>query len=153
MDSFRVSRLVTLAAIGAVAAVCAGSGLARPAEPHAVLTQATGDFQVTNSRDGQAIFQANGLSPGGAVSGTVQLTNTGALPGDLAIEQLDVQDQPGANGGLLSSAVHVDISDVTAGSSVPIFTGQLGGVGNRPLGSIGPGEARTFEFTASLPDG
>jgi hypothetical protein len=149
-----VSRLLTLAAIGAVVAVCAGSGLARPAEqPHAVLTQATGDLAVANSQDGHAIFQATGLAPGHSVTGTVQLVNTGSLPGDLGLEQLDVQDQPGVNGGLLSNAISLDITDVTGGNSVPIFNGRLGGLGSRPLGSIGPGETRTFRFTVSLPDG
>jgi hypothetical protein len=153
MGALPVSRLLTLAAIGAVVAVCAGPGLARPAEPQAVLTQATGDFHVTNSQDGHAIFQATGLAPGRSVSGTVQLVNTGSLPGDLGLEQLDVQDQPGANGGRLSDAIYLDITDVTGGNSVPMFTGQLGGLGSRPLGSIGPHQARTFQFTASLPDG
>jgi len=41
---------------------------------------------------------------------------------------------------------------VTGGSSVPVFSGQLATVGTRPLGPIGSGQARTFRFTASLPD-
>jgi len=154
MESIRVSRLLSLAAIGAVVAVCAGSGLARPAQPaQAVLTEATGDLRLANSRDGQAIFQASGLAPGRSVTGTVQLVNAGTLPGDLSLQQLDVQDQPGAGGGRLSNAITLDIKDVTGGNSVPIFAGQLGGLGSRQLGAIGPSEARTFRFTASLPDG
>jgi spore coat-associated protein N len=153
MDSIRLSRLLSLAAIGAVVAVCAGSGLARPAQPaQAVLTDATGEFRLANSRDGQAIFQASGLAPGRSVTGTVDLVNTGGLPGDLSLQQLDVQDQPGAGGGRLSNAVTLDIKDVTGGSSIPIFAGQLGGLGSRQLGAIGPSETRTFRFTASLPD-
>jgi hypothetical protein len=118
-----------------------------------VLTGATGDLQVTNSRDGHAIFQANGLAPGRSVSGTVELKNTGSLPGDLSLQQLDVQDQPGANGGRLSNAVQLEIADVTSGNPTPVFNGQLGGLGSRPLGSIGPGGSRIFRFVASLPDG
>ena len=41
--------------------------------PQAVLTQATGDLQLANSRDGQAIFKASGLAPGRSVMGTVRL--------------------------------------------------------------------------------
>jgi len=104
---------------------------------------------VTNSQDGHAIFRATDLAPGGSVSGTVRLENTGSLPGDLTLEQLEVRDQPGANGGRLSEVV----SDVTAGSSVPIFTGRLAGLGSRSLGAVGPGASRTFRFTATLPDG
>jgi hypothetical protein len=113
----------------------------------------SGELHVTNSRDGQAIFQAQGLSPGESVTGTVQLSNTGDLAGDLGFQQLDVQDQPGANGGRLSDAVHLDVEDVTGGSVVPVFAGQLGSFQNRALDSIAPGEARTYRFTASLPDG
>ena len=152
LNSLTLTRLLTLAAIFAVVAVCAGSGLARPAPPHAILVDASGDLQVTNSLDGQAVFQANGLAPGGSVTGTVQLSNTGALAGDLGLAQLEVQDQPGANGGRLSDAIHLDISDVTGGSLVPVFAGQLATVGNRALGQIAAGEERTFKFTASLPD-
>jgi hypothetical protein len=64
-----------------------------------------------------------------------------------------VQDQPGTNGGLLSNAVNLDVDDVTGGSVVPVFAGQLGSFQNQGLGSIAPGEARTYRFTASLPDG
>jgi spore coat-associated protein N len=114
--------------------------------------QATGDLQLSNSQEGQAIFQASGLAPGRSVTGTVRLTNSGTLPGDLTLQQLDVTDSPGLGGGLLSNVVSLAITDVTGGSSIPVFSGQLGGLGSRPLGAIGPGEARTFRFTASLPD-
>jgi spore coat-associated protein N len=152
MRHLPVSRLLLLAATSAVVVVCAGSGAAGPAPPEAVLTQATGDLQVTNSHDGHAIFQATGLAPGRSATGTVKLLNSGSLPGDLGLEQLDLQDQPGAAGGRLSDAISLDITDVSGGNSVPIFTGRLGGLGSRPLGSIGPGETRTFKFAASLPD-
>jgi hypothetical protein len=153
MKGFSVSRLLSLAAVLAVAAACAGAGAARPERPpQAVLTQATGDLRLSNSADGQAIFQASGLAPGRSVTGTVQLTNSGTLPGDLSLQQLDVSDNPGPGGGRLSNVVTLDITDVTGGSSIPVFSGQLGGLGSRPLGAIGPGETRTFRFTASLPD-
>jgi len=153
MKGVSVSRLLSLAAICAVAALCAGAGAAPPERPpQAVLTQATGDLQLSNSADGQAIFQASGLAPGRSVTGTVQLTNSGTLPGDLSLQQLDVSDSPGPGGGRLSDVVSLQITDVTGGSSIPVFSGQLGGLGSRPLGAIGAGETRTFRFTASLPD-
>ncbi len=153
MKGFSVSRLLSLAAICAVAALCAVAGAARPERPpQAVLTQATGDLRLSNSAEGQAIFQASGLAPGRSVTGTVRLTNSGTLPGDLSLQQLDVNDRPGPGGGRLSNVVSLEIRDVTGGSSIPVFAGQLGGLGSRPLGAIGPGEARTFRLTASLPD-
>jgi spore coat-associated protein N len=132
-------------------AAAAGSGVR--AEPRVAISMVSGELHLTNSRDGQAIFQAQGLSPGESVTGTVQLSNTGSLSGDLGLQQLDVQDQPGTNSGHLSDAVHLDIDDVTGGSVVPVFAGQLSSFQNRSLGTIAPGEARTYRFTASLPDG
>lgn len=132
---------------------CAATGGATPTEPRAVISQASGDLRVSNSIDGQAIFQAQGLAPGRSVSGTVQLTNSGTLAGDLDLQQLVITDQPGANGGRLSDAVYLDVQDVTGGNALPVFGGQLGTLQSRALGGIGPGEARTYRFTASLPDG
>jgi spore coat-associated protein N len=148
-------RLLVLAAMVAAVSGCAGAGVAGTAssKPRAVISQASGDLRVANSRNGQAIFQASGLAPGRSVTGTVQLSNSGALAGELGLQQLDVQDQPGANGGLLSQAVQLDVSDITGGSSIPVYAGQLAGLGSRALGTIDAGESRTYRFTAWLPDG
>jgi hypothetical protein len=143
---------MALAAMVAVSGCAAAASSSVGAEPRAVISQASGELHVTNSRDGQAIFQAQGLAPGRSVTGTVELSNAGTLAGDLGFQQLDVQDQPGANGGRLSEAVHLDVEDVTGGNVVPVFAGPLGTLQSRALGSIAPGEARTYRFTASLPD-
>jgi spore coat-associated protein N len=155
MSSQPVSRLLLLAAIGVAVLGCAGAVRVAHVsdEPATVeITNASGTLQVANSRSGQAIFQAAGLAPGRSVTGTVELSNTGTLAGDLSLAQLDVQNQPGPNGGLLSTAVQLAVQDITGGSSIPVFSGALGDVGSRPLGSIAPGEARTYRFTASLPN-
>jgi hypothetical protein len=144
---------MALAAIVAVSACTVAASSGPDPQPVAVVNQASGTFQITNSRDGQAIFQAHGLAPGRSVTGTVQVANPGALAGDLGLRQLDVVDQPGANGGLLSNAVHLDVQDITGGNLVPVFAGQLASLQSRSLGSLAPGAARTYRFTASLPDG
>jgi hypothetical protein len=74
------------------------------------------------------------------------------MPGDLVLQQLDVTDRPGPGGGRLSSVVHLTIADVTDGSSIPVFSGALKSLTSRPLGAVGPHDARTFRFTATLPD-
>ena len=144
---------MALAAIVAVSACTVAASSGADPQPVAVVNQASGTFQITNSRDGQAIFQAHGLAPGRSVTGTVQVANPSALAGDLGLRQLDVVDQPGANGGLLSNAVHLDVQDITGGNLVPVFAGQLASLQSRSLGSLAPGAARTYRFTASLPDG
>jgi hypothetical protein len=145
---------MTLAAM-AVIVVCAAPGLAKQQKPgpYAVLTDATGNLQITNSLDGQAIFQLTGLAPGDSISGTVHLANIGLSPGDLGLQQLDVQDQPGANGGALSEAVQLEITDISGGNSIPIFAGPLGGLAAQPVGAVGPTQIRKFRFRASLPEG
>src|SRR5918994_6077779 len=116
MESRSLPRWMTLAAIVAILG-CAAAASSRPrAEPHAVISLVSGELHVTNSRDGQAIFQAQGLAPGRSVSGTVQLSNAGTIAGDLGLQQVDVVDQPGSNGGQLSSAVHLDVQDITGGN-------------------------------------
>ncbi len=154
MGSLSVSRLLLLAAIGAVILGCASAArIARaPDEPAVQIMNASGSLAVTNSRAGQAVFQAAGLAPGRSLNGTVQLSNTGTLAAELTVAQLDMQDQPGAYGGRLSSRVQLEVHDVTGGSSIPVFSGRLGGLGSQPLGSIAPGAARTYRFTASLPN-
>jgi hypothetical protein len=144
---------MTLAAMVAITGCAAAASSSVRAEPRAVISQVSGELHVTNSHDGQAILQAQGLAPGRSVTGTVQLANAGTLAGELGFQQLDVQDQPGVNGGRLSDAVHLDVDDVTGGNLVPVFAGQLGALQSRALGGIAPGEARTYRFTASLPDG
>jgi spore coat-associated protein N len=148
-----LTRWMTLAALVAVTGCAVAASSRVHAEPAAVISQASGTFQITNSRDGQAIFQAQGLSPGRSVSGTVQLSNTGSIAGDLGLEQLDVVDQPGANGGRLSTAVQLDVQDITGGNLIPVFAGPLASLQTRTLGNVAPGEAHTYRFTASLPDG
>lgn len=152
MGSQPISRLVTLAVMAAISGCAVAASPGVRAQPSAVISQASGQFQITNSRDAQAIFQAQGLAPGRSVTGTVQLSNTGTLAGTLGLEQVDIQDQPGPNGGRLSTAVHLDVQDITGGNLVPVFGGQLASLQTRALGSIAPGAVRTYRFTASLPD-
>jgi hypothetical protein len=145
--------MLGLTVLCAIAVACATTAVpGRSSEQRVTISQVSGTLQLTNSRSGQTIFQPQGLTPGRSVSGTVQLSNTGTLAGDLSLAQADVADQPGANGGRLSNGVHLDIEDVTGGSSIPVFAGRLATVGTRSLGPIAPGEARTYRFTASLGD-
>ena len=154
MRSRPVSQLLLSAALLAVvfACVAVAGGSAGHRTARAEISQASGNLKITNSRNGQAIFQASGLAPGRSVTGTVQLSNTGKLAGDLRVAQVNVQDQPGGNGGRLSNAVQLAISDVTGGSLIPVYGGQLSSVGTRTLGKLAPGRARTYRFTASLPN-
>lgn len=138
-----------------VALAVAAWGLRAPAEePSVRIERASGDVQLVNSKDGSAVFSATGLAPGQTVSGTVELSNTGSGEGDLDLTQQDLVDTPGPGLGLLSAAVELTIRDITApGAPVTVFTGSPSALSNKPLGTLAPGQSRTYHFTASLPEG
>ena len=128
----------------------------RPPErgPSVEIQNASGEVQLQNSKNGSAIFQTAGLAPGRNVTGTVQLSNSGSGPGALSLSQADLVDNPGAGLGLLSSVLQLSITDVTnPGAPVNVFSGTPATLGSRSLGSMAPGQSRTYSFTASLPVG
>ena len=146
-----VCNLTLVAAVVVAISGCSQGSL--PAAPAAEVSQASGDFVVSNSRNGQAIFRAQGLAPGGSITGTVRLTNTGSLNGELAIAQVDIRDRPGVNGGLLSQVLELAVQDVTSPSAaITMFSGRLGELDGRKLGAIGAGQTKAYRFTATLPD-
>jgi hypothetical protein len=65
-----------------------------------------------------------------------------------------VRDAPGPNGGQLSQKLQLAVDDVTRpGAATQVYYGTLAGLDTRSLGRFAPGEARTYRFTAQLPDG
>ena len=105
-----------------------------------------GTLALQNSREGQAIFSAEGLAPGGSASGSVTVANAGTLAGDLTLTQSDAE--PG--GVALSQTLQLVVQDVT-GAPATVYSGPLSGLETLALGSLGPGAARVYSFTASLP--
>lgn len=136
-----------------IAVVVVAVGLRPPADGPSVRTQnASGEVQLTNSKDGSAILQTGNLAPGQQVTGTVQLANTGPGNGDLDLTQADLPDTPGPGLGALSGALQLSIRDVTnPGSPVNVFSGAPSALGNKALGKLAPGRSRTYSFTATLP--
>src|SRR3954462_11383983 len=125
----------------------------RPPEraPSVEIQNASGEIQLQNSKNGAAIFNAGGLAPGRQVTGTVQLSNTGTSAGALDLSQTDLVDNPGGLGAL-SGALQLSIRDVTSpGNPVDVFSGVPAALGTRSLGSLAPGQSRTYSFTATMP--
>ena len=149
-------RLVPILVFGVLAALAAVA-LARvesaPAAGAATIA-ATGSFEVTNSDDGQPIFAASGIAPGGAATGTVTIEDTGSGPAALTLHRRGLVDTPGLGGGLLSERLQLRVVDVTAPAAPrTVYAGPLASMPDQEAGVLQPGEARTFEFTATLPEG
>lgn len=140
-------------------ALASGAALAAIGDPTAQPTtrvaavSATGNLELADSREGAPIFSAAGIAPGDTVAGTVEIAAVGNAPAALTLSQHDVLDTPGPGGGNLSQRLTMRIADVTApGSPRTIYEGPLAPMSPRPVGRLAAGAARTFEFSATLPD-
>jgi spore coat-associated protein N len=144
-----ISLVMALGAIGlAVAAPGGGQRLAS-----AEVQAASGAVTISNSRAGQAVFDAQAMRPGQGVSGTLQIGNAGDVAGDFAVRPIGVHDTPGPNGGLLSQRINLVLFDVTnVGAPQTIFAGTPADFAQVSLGKFAPGAERSYLFAATLPD-
>jgi hypothetical protein len=113
------------------------------------LVNAGGALSLSNSHAGAAILHGDGLRPGVPVAGTVTIGNTGSVDAALALQAVGEGETPGAGGGSLWRDLQLRIAD---GTSV-VFEGSASALGARALGTLAPGGARTYAFTAWLPSG
>lgn len=144
--------LVTVALVAMAAVALAQVGRAPRARAAAVA--ATGPFEISDSGDGRAIFAAAGIAPGESTTGTVSIEDTGPAPVALALRRAALVDTPGLGGGVLSGRLELRVVDITKPSApVPIYAGPLDSMPEERAGELEPGEARTFEFTATLAEG
>jgi hypothetical protein len=140
-------------ALAAMAAIALGQVTKGP-EARAAAIAASGSFEISSSREGQSIFAASGIAPGGATTGTVAIEDTGSEPAALTLRRGELVDEPGLGGGLLSSRLRLTVIDVTRPTAPrTVYAGPLDSMPERPAGTLAGGEARTYEFTATLPEG
>jgi Ca2+-binding RTX toxin-like protein len=139
---------VALAATAAFAAI----GERRAPDGASARALTSGALSMSDSRDDQAIFTASNLAPGGSVTGTVTIANTGTITGSLALSAA-LERTSGPGGQALLGALALRISDVTDGAVPVVFAGPVDGPSGLALATLGPGDARTYRFSASLPDG
>jgi hypothetical protein len=120
-----------------------------PSGAHTEIKAVDGTLSLSNSKDGAAVLTASNLAPGQSAGGVVVLANTGTLSGALDLSQTDLTDTLGASGGQLSQALHLTVRDVV--SNAVVYDGPLSGLTKTDLGTMAPGETRSYSFTASLP--
>jgi hypothetical protein len=121
-----------------------------PDGPQATIKAVDGTLSLANNREGSAILTARDLAPGETAGGDVALTNTGTLAGALELSQTDLTDTPGLAGGQLSQALQLTIRNVVTGALN--YQGAMSALGSADLGTMAPGETRTYSFSVLLPD-
>jgi len=155
-------------ALAALATILAASGLtvasgadftATSASP--LNTFATGTLTISNSNAGAAVLSAGGMRPGDpAVSGTVDIANTGSLSGAFTLTRSAPQDSDGTNP--LSARLHLVVRDCGAfsGATAPpcgagagtlVYDGTLAAMTDaQALGTFAGGEKHRFRFETTL---
>jgi hypothetical protein len=116
-------------------------------------TFASGSMSVADSRGGAAIFDISNIGPGMTGQGEVTIGNTGTEQGALSLASLDRSDAPGLYGGALSERLELRVADVTADADAEVYAGELVAMPELQLGTLGPGETRTYRFSVSMRDG
>lgn len=121
-----------------------------PSGPRTEIKAVDGTLSLSNSKDGTAVLSVSNLKPGQVAGGVVVLGNTGTLKGALDLSQTELTDSLGQNGGQLSQALLLTVRDVVSGNIV--YNGPLAALDKRDLGTMAPGETRTYSFNVLLPD-
>jgi spore coat-associated protein N len=145
--------LAALASLCLAAAVAVGSGASfTSASANPSNTFSAGNLSQTNSKSGAAILTANKMKPADSVNGTVTITNSGDVPASFTLSKSNLSDTPGPNGGSLPGKLDLTVEDVT-GTPATVYTGKVNAMPPQSLGSFAVGEARTYKFTVTFPDG
>lgn len=151
---WRTSRsAVVVAIVGSVVALQPGA--ARPAPPvvDAVVVDADGDLDLQNSLGNAPVLSASGLGPGDSATGHVTVTNLGTGSGAFSLKRQTLTDNPGPGGGNFSERLQLAVHDVTNPlSPATVYTGALGAMPEKALGTMGPGQVRIYRFNASFPE-
>jgi hypothetical protein len=149
----RLAPILIFLGLAALAAVALAQ-IDRAPAARAAAVAASGSFEVTNSRDGESIFAAIGIAPGGAAEGSVTIEDTGSAAAVLTLHRSELVDAPGVGGGVLSDLLQLSVVDVTVPATPrTVYAGPLASMPDQSVGKLEPGEARTFEFTTTLPAG
>jgi hypothetical protein len=137
-------------AIALVVGIAGWQATSRPDGPRAEIEAVDGTLSLSNSRDGSAVLSVSNLAPGQSAGGVVVLGNTGTLSGALDLSQTELTDTAGQAGGQLSRALQLTVRDVVTENVV--YEGPFAALDERDLGTMAPGETRTYSFNVLLPD-
>jgi len=162
-----VSRLSALAAhprrtIGALAVVLAAVGItvgsganftAHAANPANTFT--AGTLSMTDSVSG-AILSATNLKPGDVNTGTVDIQNTGSIPGAFTLSTSNPVDTAGLLGKL---DLKVEDCGLYSGTTAPscatgtsvVYNGKANAITTAALGSYAGNAKHRYQFSVTMP--
>jgi spore coat-associated protein N len=161
-----VSRLAALAAhprrtIGALAVVLAAVGItvgsganftAHSANPANTFT--AGTLAIGNSAS-SAILSATNLKPGDVSTGTVDIQNTGSIPGTFTLSTSNAVDTATLLGQL---DLKVEDCGLFSGTTAPncastnfVYNGKANAVGTAALGSYAANAKHRYQFSVTMP--
>ena len=161
-----MSRLSALAAhprrtVGALAIVLAAVGItvgsganftAHAANPANTFTAGT---LTIGSSTSSALFSAPNMKPGDSVNGTVDIANTGSLPGTFTLSTSNAVD----TGALLGQLdLKVEDCGLYSGTTAPscagtniVYNAKASGVGTVALGSFAANAKHRYKIDVTLP--
>lgn len=109
-----------------------------------------GSLSHVNSKNGQVMIAASGLEPGDSKVGTMTLTGAGSVSGDYTLSPLSLVDTPADPP--LSGTLWLTIEDTT-GTPDTLYDDLVSEMDTVDLGTIAPGETRSYTVTLAYPDG
>lgn len=151
---FRNARILLLALILLiVAAVLVGVSFAvfSTSSANAGNMFTAGTLMSTTDNDGAAILTATRMVPGDTAEGTVGVTNTGDSKGAFTLTSSGLTDDPGDNGGELSSVLELTVV-MDGDTANPVYEGPLDIADPVALGDWDGGVSHEFVFTVTFPD-
>ena len=145
---------VVLAAVG----ITVGSGAnftAHAANPANTFTAGT---LTIGSSTSSALFNATNLKPGDTVTGTVDIQNTGSLPGTFTLSTSNVVDTNALLGQLDLKVEDCGVYTGTGGTTAPtcagtnyVYNGKANAVGNVNLTSFAANAKHKYVFSVAMP--
>jgi spore coat-associated protein N len=145
--------ILALVVLAIAAALAVGSvSLFTSSSANPANTFTAGTLSHTNSKEGAAILTATSMVPGETQTGQVTITNTGDVSGKFRLSSSNLTDTPGPNGGRLSEVLKLKVVD-SSRTPRTIYDGRYNALPSTDLGTWAKGEAHTYRFTVTFPNG
>lgn len=146
-----------IASATVVLAGCLSASIAFAATPAAPSTGSAGESRTGhgpgNSRQSSAVLDARNIAPGDSHSETVTITNRGRVPASFRLTKYGLREARGQGGGKLSARLTLRVEEIAGQKeAATVYSGAVGSMSPRTLGTFMAGESRTYRFTVTFAD-